>query len=165
MRSAIAFTLFALALTTACAEYVGLSTTPAGVVRSVALSAASGDTLTSAGATRVVAARVKDVFGDTVPSPEVVWRTSDPAVATVAGTGSRAVVTAVGDGTATVSATSEGVVGAISITVQHLTALSALRAEPEPTAPSDVPRDDPALAPRRAATRRSAPTSTSPPST
>lgn len=128
MRSAIAFGLAVLAFTTACAEYVGRSTTPAGIVRTIAVSAASADPLTSAGDTRVLAALVKDVYGETVPSPDVAWRTSDPAVATVTGSGSGALVTAVGDGTATISATSEGVVATIAVTVQRPVAHIAISA-------------------------------------
>lgn len=163
MRSAIALGLVVLAFSTACAEYVGRSTTPAGIVRGIAVSAASADALSAAGEMRVVTAHLIDVFGSEIPSPEVSWRTSDSTVATVAGSGSRAIVTAVGDGTATVSATSEGVVGAIAITVQRRSALAELPAasEPaaavEPSASPDAPRVGPVPARGRLLTRRAAP--------
>ena len=120
MRTARAFGLLLLVFTSSClGEYLGRSATPAGIVRSIALSAASVDAPSSAGVTHAVTALLKDVFGLEIPSPEVTWRTSDSTVATVAGAGSRALVTAVGEGSATIIATSEGVNGTILVTVHE----------------------------------------------
>lgn len=58
---------------------------------------------------------VKDTSGAAMPMPKLlVWSSSNPAAATVDWTGK---VTAVGEGRATISATSDGVSGSVSVTV------------------------------------------------
>lgn len=120
MRTARALCFLLLVFTSSClGEYFGQGATPAGIVRSITVSAASVDAPSSAGDTSVVTALLKDVFGMEIPSPEVSWSSSDSTVATVAGSGSRALVTAVGDGSATIVASSEGVNGTIAVTVHE----------------------------------------------
>jgi hypothetical protein len=138
MRAARAFCLLLLVFSSSClGEYVGRSATPAGIVRSIALSAASVDAPSAAGDTSVVTALLKDVFGLEIPSPEVTWSTSDSTVATVAGSGSRALVTAVGDGSATIIATSEGVNGTIAVTVHERIVRVAAPAQRTVATPAD----------------------------
>jgi hypothetical protein len=138
MRAARAFCLLFLVFNSSClGEYVGRSATPAGVVRSVALSAAPVDAPASAGDTYLITALLKDVFGNEIPSPEVTWGTSDSTVATIAGSGNRALVTAVGDGRATIIATSEGVNGTIAVTVHERVVRIALPAQRTVATPTE----------------------------
>jgi hypothetical protein len=141
MRAARAFCLLLLVFTSSClGEYFGRSATPAGIVRSIAVLAASVDAPSSAGDTSVVTALLKDVFGLEIPSPEVAWSTSDSTVVTVAGSGSRALVTAVGEGTATITATSEGVNGTIAVTVHDRIVRIGLPAPRTVAAPAERQR-------------------------
>lgn len=61
-----------------------------------------------------LAVTVTDVNGQVIPSPQVGWATSQPAVATVSASG---LVTGLIDGSATIVATYEGVAGLSAITV------------------------------------------------
>jgi hypothetical protein len=63
------------------------------------------------GATATAAASVRSSNGGLLSGRPVTWQSSNPAAATVAGSGASATVTAVAPGTATISATSEGVTG------------------------------------------------------
>lgn len=86
------------------------------VPRAVAAVVVTPDTVTLArGLTRQLIASVRDADGDTLADRDVVWSSSNSAIATVSASG---LVTAVaGGGPVTVTATSEGRVGAASITV------------------------------------------------
>ena len=67
-----------------------------------------------AGGAQQLAATTRDAAGTALAGRTVVWTSSNPAVATVSGTG---LVTAVAPGSATITATAEGVAGAAAITV------------------------------------------------
>jgi hypothetical protein len=82
-------------------------------VASVSVSPASA-TL-SIGAAQQLSAVAKDSAGNTLTGRVVTWSSSDPAVATVSGSG---LVTAIAAGSATITATSEGKNGTSAITVQ-----------------------------------------------
>ena len=71
-------------------------------------------TLTTQGATVALSASARDQNGDPMPDATFTWSSGAPSVASVDGDG---VVTAVGNGTATVSATTDGVSGSASVTV------------------------------------------------
>jgi hypothetical protein len=82
-------------------------------VASVSVSPASA-TL-SVGATQQLSAVTKDSAGNTLTGRVVTWSSSNPAIATVSGSG---LVTAIAAGSATITATSEGKTGTSAITVQ-----------------------------------------------
>jgi len=67
------------------------------------------------GETTQLTAEPQDANGNPLPNRPVTWATSDPTVATVDGNG---LVTGVGAGVATITATSEGVPGTSTITVE-----------------------------------------------
>lgn len=69
---------------------------------------------TELGATASITAGVTDGAGEALPASEILWTTSDSAVATVSGTGA---VTAVGQGSTTVKATAGGVVASVKVRV------------------------------------------------
>jgi len=92
---------------------------PDGQAYTVAVSIASTDPMTAAGEIRLATAVVRDAYGSVISAPSVSWRTSAPAVATVAGSGASATVTAVDDGTASITAASGGVEGVITVTVRR----------------------------------------------
>ena len=81
-------------------------------VKTVTVSPASASV--AVGATRQLAATLKDLNGGTLTGRTVTWASSAPAVATVSATG---LVTAVSTGSATITATSEAVSGGAAITV------------------------------------------------
>ena len=86
-----------------------------GTVDSVAISLPS--TTLSAGATVQASATMRDAGGAILEGRTALWSSSNTGVATVNGSG---VVTALGIGTATITATSEGRSGAITITVRDI---------------------------------------------
>jgi len=92
---------------------------PDGQAYTVAVSIASTDPMTAAGEIRLATAVVRDAYGSVISAPSVSWRTSAPAVATVAGSGASATVTAVDDGTASITAASGGAEGVITVTVRR----------------------------------------------
>lgn len=116
MRSIISYGSMILMLT-ACSYDRGM-TYPAGKA-TIALSVSSTDPMASTGDTRTVTAVVKDANGDVVPDATVSWRTSASGVATVSALGSTANVIAVDDGAAVITAKSEGVESAVTITVHR----------------------------------------------
>ena len=81
-------------------------------VKSVSVGPASASV--AVGATRQLAATLKDVNGGTLTGRTVTWASGAPAVATVSATG---LVKAVTTGSATITATSEGITGTAVITV------------------------------------------------
>jgi alpha-tubulin suppressor-like RCC1 family protein len=92
-----------------------VTVSPRRAVGSVTVNPASA-TLILGDTVRVFAA-VNDFGGVGIPGRPVFWASDNPAVATVDGIGR---VTAMGHGTANVTATSEGVSGAVAITVSPL---------------------------------------------
>ncbi len=99
------------------------------VPRAVSAVVVTPDTVTLArGLTRQLIASVRDADGDALADRDVVWASSNSAIATVSASG---LVTAVaGGGPVTVTATSEGRVGAASITVTVPFAFAQLFAGP-----------------------------------
>ncbi|MEO7454682.1 MAG: CHRD domain-containing protein [Gemmatimonadaceae bacterium] len=86
----------------------------------VTVIAASSGVLTSVGDTRALTARVLAADGQVIASPQVSWRSSAPAVATVSGTGTDATVTAVGNGTALITAMTGDAEYTIGVTVRQV---------------------------------------------
>jgi len=80
-------------------------------------------TLASLGATQQLAASPADARGRRLEGRAVSWTSSDESVAAASPTG---MVTAVADGHATISAVSEGVTGAVSVTVAQAAASVAV---------------------------------------
>jgi hypothetical protein len=121
MRSALAVGLTILTFAAACGGDYGNSTYPAtgGAVSSITVITNTSNVLTSAGDMRVVAAVVKSDGDQVIHSAPVVWRTSDPTIATLIPAGETATVIAVGDGTATITASSGGHEGSIGVTVRR----------------------------------------------
>jgi trimeric autotransporter adhesin len=131
MRSAIAVGLALLSLSAACGSDYGYSSEPTPTTRvigSVVVNATSADALTALGDTRDITASVKYPNGALVPSPDVSWRSSDAAIATVSATGNSATITAVGNGTAIIYASSGGVESNVGVTVRQRVASIVLSA-------------------------------------
>jgi alpha-tubulin suppressor-like RCC1 family protein len=80
-------------------------------------------TLTSIGATRQLAARAVDAYGNTVSGVTITWRSNSTAVATVDGAGT---VRAIANGSAQIHATGAGKVGTANATVQQVAAAVAV---------------------------------------
>jgi uncharacterized protein YjdB len=78
------------------------------------VSASLAATAVAAGTTTTASALVKDEAGNTLSGRTVEWSSSNTAVATVSSSG---VVSALSAGTATITATSEGKAGTVSLTV------------------------------------------------
>jgi hypothetical protein len=95
------------------------TTSPIGPAGSVTLAATSAEALASTGDTRAITAVVRNATGAVISPDGLTWRSSDPSIATVDGTGATATVTAVDDGTANIIATIGGVEGTIPVTVQR----------------------------------------------
>lgn len=113
---------------TACSGGDGGTTTPTPVAASVAVSATETGALTAIGATRLLAAVVKDASQATLSGAAVTWTTNNASVATVSGTGSGATVTATGNGTAIITATSGSVSGTVTVDVAQRFATLAVQA-------------------------------------
>ena len=94
-------------------------TAAAAPVASVTVSANAVSLLV--GQTTQASATTKDASGAALTGRTVTWSTSDASVATVSSTG---VVTAVAAGSVTITATSEGVKGTVTITVTQATVAS-----------------------------------------
>ena len=90
-----------------------LSVTVTVVANSVQLTPV-GFTLSGVGSSQTLAVEVRDGTGAVVPSPTVAWASSNPAVATVDGSG---VVTAVAAGQTSIAATSGAVTAYATVTV------------------------------------------------
>jgi trimeric autotransporter adhesin len=71
------------------------------------------------GDTATLTAQAFDAVGSALPNARFTWSSSNAAVATVAGRGNLGLVTAVAPGTATIRATSEGVIGTAFVTVEQ----------------------------------------------
>ncbi len=102
---------------TVTAAYNGLegsaTLTVARVVDAVAIEPASPATLTFFGQTLALRARITDAAGELILQPAA-WRSLDPGVATVDGSG---VVTAVAEGTARIEASRDGVAATVEVDV------------------------------------------------
>ncbi|MBA2292659.1 MAG: Ig-like domain-containing protein [Gemmatimonadales bacterium] len=112
----IAYTLVALLGAAACGGGADGGTNnpppPPPTVGSVAVTLANPTI--EAGAGTSATAVVKDGAGNTLSGRAVSWSSSNPAIATIAGTGA---VTGIAPGTVAISATSEGKVGTSQLTV------------------------------------------------
>lgn len=84
-----------------------------------AVEVTAGATTIDAGATTTVQAVARDSVGGVLTGRSVAWSSSNPAAATVSAAG---VVTGVGGGTTTISATIDGTMGSVQITVVARTA-------------------------------------------
>lgn len=100
--------ILTLALATACGETVEPSVTTSVLVTP------SSSTLTTEGGTVQLTATARDQNGDEMADATFTWTSEDPAVASVDADGT---VTAETNGTTTVSATTDGVAGQASVTV------------------------------------------------
>ena len=84
----------------------------------------SATTLTlSPGATQAVTATLRGATGNVLSNRSVAWTTTNPAVATVTTAGT---ISAVAPGQATITASSEGIVGAVTVTVRSAVASIAI---------------------------------------
>jgi CHRD domain/Bacterial Ig-like domain (group 2) len=88
----------------------------------ITLTLSSQTVMASAGETRAVAAVVRDAGGSILPSPQLTWKSSAPAVATVSGSGAAVTVTAVDDGTATITASSGSSEASVVVSVHRTVA-------------------------------------------
>jgi uncharacterized protein YjdB len=113
-----------------------LSIVPAPVV-SVTVSASSSDAM-GIGATRQFTASVADAYGNVLTGRELIWGTVDPSVAAVDASG---LVTAVAAGSTEVTATSEGVMGSLAVSVAAEVSLSCLKPFALPDLWSDADQD------------------------
>ena len=97
----------------ACGGGGGDPVTP-DVAPTVSVSASGGSATVAAGSTLPLSARVTDKRGQPVATPSVVWSSSTPAVAVVSPEG---IVTAMTLGSVTITATSLGATGTMTLTV------------------------------------------------
>ncbi|MEP6764971.1 MAG: plastocyanin/azurin family copper-binding protein, partial [Gemmatimonadaceae bacterium] len=112
------------------------SSEPAPIIASVSVSVSSEDAIASFSDTRTVSAVAKDANQTTIPSPNLTWSSSAPAVATVVGNGANATVTAVGNGTATITASNGAVQGTSTVTVLQKATTIAITGTPAFMAPA-----------------------------
>lgn len=85
--------------------------------------------LTGVGVTGQLSATVTTSAG-VAASPSVTWTSSNPSIATVAGTGTTATVTSVGPGTAQITASSGGQSGSATVTVTPPVTVTAVTVAP-----------------------------------
>ena len=115
--------LLATALTTGCGDgAVEPPPPPTPVPTTITISPASA-TLQSLGEAAQLIAEVRDQNGQAMANAAVAWTSSDPSVATVAGSG---LVTAIANGTATVTATAGSASGTAAVTVDQVVASVAV---------------------------------------
>jgi len=69
------------------------------------------------GQAQPASAEARDGAGNVLAGRTITWQTSNPAVATVTGTGANVVINATGSGSAVVTATSEGQSGTLNVSV------------------------------------------------
>jgi uncharacterized protein YjdB len=86
----------------------------------------TGQTIRQEGALQLTATTI-DQSGATVTGRAVTWASLNPAIATVSATG---LVAGVADGTATITATSEGVTGQVTITVSGSPVIATVTVSP-----------------------------------
>ena len=90
-------------------------------------------------------AALRDARGGALKDRDVTWSSSTPAIATVSASGS---VTAVAGGNATITATSEGIIGSATVTVPAATAAPPVAVTPTPSpAPPQPSESQPAPQP------------------
>lgn len=114
MRHAVLGLIVTLA---ACGSGDGGGTTPTPTAASISITASTTGTLVSLTETRAVTASVRDANQTAIANAAVSWTSSNPAVATVVGTGTSATITAVGNGSATITAASGSVQATLSVDV------------------------------------------------
>ena len=85
-------------------------------------------TLTALGQTVDLQAAAKTASGSAISGKTFTWQSSDDAVLTVTNTG---VATAIGNGTATITASTDGLSGSLSVTVQQVPSQLAIRTLPD----------------------------------
>lgn len=125
MRSAIALG-FITTLLAACGYDSSDVTYPPSAAALVTIAVTRSDPMTSTGDMQVLAAVVRARDGSVVAGAPVSWRSSAPAVATVAVFSDSARVTAVDDGAAVITAASGTVEGTITVTVRRTPVAIAL---------------------------------------